>query len=123
MEEKPIPRSVKKRLDGWFITFWAFTICHYLFGIGGVLASTIAASYDDNDVSRTCGTIAAVCIAFVGFVKPDDKYRKHVIAWRILDEKVNLYRFGLIELNDLVEGMNLAEKTLDQLEREVGKSK
>ena len=118
MEERPIPKSVSARLNGWFITFWGFTICHYLFGIGGVLASTIAAV--DSDASKVAGTIAAVCIAFIGFVKPDEKYRKFVTSWRILDEKVNLYRYGLIEIEDLVSGMALAEKTLDQLEKEIG---
>ena len=117
MEERPIPKSVKARLDSWFYTFWGFTICHYLFGIGGILASTIAASTEGNE-SRVAGIVAAVCIAFIGFVKPDDKYRKNVIAWRILDEKVNQYRYGLIEIKDLIAGMSLAEKTLDQLERE-----
>lgn len=118
MDEQPIPKAVNSRLNGWFTTFWAFTICHYLFGIGGVLASTIAASTGDPKTQKIAGVISAVCIAIIGFVKPDEKYRKHVIAWRILDEKVNLYRHGLIHLKELIDGMSLAEKTLDQLERD-----
>jgi ABC-type anion transport system duplicated permease subunit len=120
MDERPIPKAVKKRLNGWFTTFWIFTICHYLFGIGGVLASTIAASANDTNTTRIAGVIAAVCIAVIGFIKPDEKYRKNVIAWRLLDEKVNQYRYGIIEIKELITGMALAEKTLDQMERETG---
>jgi len=60
-------------LDGWFTTFWIFTICHYLFGIGRVLASTIAApvAKEGSDLSRVAGIIAAICIAIIGFLKPD----------------------------------------------------
>jgi hypothetical protein len=122
MEERPIPEKVERRLNGWFTTFWVFTICHYLFGIGGVLASTIVAATakTDPETARIAGIISAICIAIIGFIKPEEKYRKHVIAWRILDEKVNLYRHGLIEIKDLILGMALAEKTLDQIEREAG---
>ncbi len=122
MEERQIPKEVQKRLNGWFTTFWGFTICHYLFGLGGVLASTIVAATakTDPDLARNAGIISAVCIAIIGFLKPDEKYRKYVIAWRLLDEKVNLYRHGLIEINDLIFGMVLAEKALDQIERETG---
>ncbi len=121
MEEQKIPSAVQKRLDGWFTTFWAFTICHYLFGIGGVLASTIVAASSDTHTQKIAGIISAVCIAIVGFVQPDQKYRKFVIAWRLLDEKVNKYRYNLISVGDLVDGMALAEKTLDQLERETSR--
>ena len=120
--EYEVPLAVKKRLKGWFSTFWIFTICHYLFGIGGVLASTIVAatanSNQNDNTAKIAGVISAICMAIIGFVKPEEKYRKHVIAWRILDAKVNLYRHGYITLKELIEGMNIAEKTLDQLERD-----
>lgn len=118
MDEQEVPKNVKKRLNGWFATFWAFTICHYLFGIGGVFASTMVAASPDTATSRVYGIISAICIAFIGFIQPDQKYRKYVVAWRILDEKVNLFRHGLIEIDTLISGMTAAEKALDQIERE-----
>ena len=118
MNEQEIPKNVKKRLEGWFTTFWAFTICHYLFGIGGVFASTMVAAAPDTATSRVYGIISAICIAFIGFIQPDQKYRKYVVAWRMLDEKVNLYRHGLIKIDELIAGMTAAEKALDQIERE-----
>ena len=117
MTDGSIPTEVQKRLDGWFRTFWGFTVCHYVFGIGGVVASTIAAASDGHSV-KVATVIASGCMAFVGFVQPDRQYRKYVAAWRLLDEKVNLYRHGLIGIKDLLEGMAGAERTIDQMERD-----
>lgn len=118
MDEQEVPKNVKKRLNGWFATFGAFTICHYLFGIGGVFASTMVAASPDTATSMVYGIISAICIAFIGFIQPDQKYRKYVVAWRMLDEKVNLFRHGLIKIDALISGMTAAEKALDQIERE-----
>ena len=122
MNEQQVPKEVSSRLNGWFITFWIFTICHYVIGIGGVFASTMVADNSTSpETTKIFGIISALCIAFIGFIQPDQKYRKFVIAWRILDEKVNLYKHGIITINELIEGMAIAEKTLDQIEREAGK--
>lgn len=117
-----VPTHVLKRLNGWFYSFWGFTICHYLFGIAGVLCSTIAAA-STGDAVKVFSVIASGCMAFVGFVQPDRQYRKYVIAWRLLDEKVNLYRHGLIEIRELLEGMAGAERALDQIERDTSNTK
>lgn len=119
---RDVPIEVQKRLDGWFWCFWGFIICYYLFGIAGVLCSTIAAASEGQAV-RVFTVIASGCIAFVGFVQPDRQYRKYVIAWRLLDEKVNLYRHGLIEVKELLEGMAGAERALDQIERDTSNTK
>ena len=119
---KDIPSEVQKRLDGWFYSFWGFTICYYLFGISGVLCSTIAAASEGHAV-KVFTVIASGCMAFVGFVQPDRQYRKYVIAWRLLDEKVNLYKHGLIEVKELLEGMAGAERALDQIERDTSSTK
>ncbi|MGZ5432139.1 MAG: hypothetical protein ACXW5U_30445 [Thermoanaerobaculia bacterium] len=124
MPENQVPTEVKNRLHGWFKTFWAFPICHYTFGIGGVLASTIAASSRTEGSAtgvstvQVAGVVAAVCMAVIGFVRPEEKYRRYVVAWRLLDEKVNLYRHGFIDLKVLIEGMTAAERAIDQIERE-----
>ena len=98
------------------------TICFYFFGILGVLCSTIAAASEGYAV-KVFTVIASGCMAFVGFVQPDRQYRKYVIAWRLLDEKVNMYRHGLIEIQELLEGMAGAERALDQIERDTASTK
>lgn len=122
MNEQQVPKKVSSRLKGWFITFWGFTICYYVIGIGGVFASTmVAANSTTPETAKIYGIISALCIAFIGFIQPNQKYRKYVIAWRFLDEKVNLYRHSLITINELLNGMAVAEKMLDQIETDTGK--
>ncbi len=116
MEEQIIPKTVQKRLNGWFNAFWFFILCYYIVGVGGVLASAMSVGYPD--FSKPLGVVSACCIAFLAFMKPEERYRKHVIAWRLLDAKVNLYRYNLINIEQLIEGMALAESTLDQMERD-----
>jgi hypothetical protein len=116
MEEQIIPQTVQKRLNGWFNAFWFFILCYYIVGVGGVLASAISVGYPNY--SKPMGVVSACCIAFLAFMKPEERYRKHVIAWRLLDAKVNSYRYNLINIEQLIEGMALAESTLDQMERD-----
>ncbi|MFA6086538.1 hypothetical protein [Mucilaginibacter sp.] len=118
-EPQAIPLFVRKRLRGWFIAFWGFTVCRYLFGIGGVLASTIAAVSADAGIRTYCSVIAAICIAIIGFVKPDDSYRRHVVAWRYLDAKANLYAYKLISIKELLNAMSEAEQMIDLTERNI----
>jgi hypothetical protein len=121
IEQEPqvVPAFVKRRLDGWFIAFWGFTVCRYLFGIGGILAATIAAVSTNADARTYFSVIAAICIAIIGFVKPDDSYRRHVVAWRYLDAKVNLYTYRLISIKELLNAMSEAEQMIDLTERNV----
>jgi hypothetical protein len=118
-EPQAVPSFVKKRLNGWFIAFWGFTVCRYLFGIGGILSATIAAVSTNADARTYFSVIAAICIAIIGFVKPDDSYRRHVVAWRYLDAKVNLYTYRLISIKELLNAMSEAEQMIDLTERNV----
>ncbi|MDB5062678.1 MAG: hypothetical protein JWP67_2521 [Mucilaginibacter sp.] len=112
-EPQAVPSFVKKRLDSWYIAIWGFAICRYLFGIGGILAATIAAVSTNADARTYFSVIAAICIAIIGFVKPDDSYRRHVVAWRYLDAKVNLYTYRLISIKELLNAMSEAEQMID----------
>jgi hypothetical protein len=118
-EPQAVPSFVKKRLDGWFIAVWGFTVCRYLFGIGGILAATIAAVSTNADARTYFSVIAAICIAVIGFVKPDDSYRRHLVAWRYLDAKVNLYTYRLISIKELLNAMSEAEQMIDLTQRSI----
>jgi len=114
-----VPEEVKKRLKGWCYTFWGCTLCHYLCGIGGVLAAAVAASASDNpSIVKGAGIIGAVCVSILGFVQPERQSRKYMTAWRLLDEKVNLFKYAQLPLKELIAGMSAAEQMLDQSERE-----
>ncbi|MBI3800226.1 MAG: hypothetical protein HY268_25035 [Deltaproteobacteria bacterium] len=114
-----VPEEVKKRLKGWFYTAWGCTLCHYFCGIGGVLAAAIAAAASDNpSLVKVAGISGAVCVSVLGFVQPARHARKYVRAWRVLDEKVNLFKYAQLPLQELIEGMSAAEQMLDQSERD-----
>ncbi|MBB3120045.1 hypothetical protein [Pseudoduganella violacea] len=112
---RDLPAEIQRRLDGWFCSFWFFVICHYGFGIGGVVAATIAAATTGEAV-KVAAIIASTCMAVVGFVQPDHQYRKLVGAWRILDDAAQRYRHGLIEIEELIDGMKAAEARLQKQE-------
>ena len=116
IEEQKIPVAVQSRLNGWFYAFWGFTICHYLFGIGGVIASCLAASTTDKTTQQVAGVIGAMCVSIIGFVQPDRRFRQYVTAWRLLDNKVNLFRYNLITPKQLIDTMDLSEKIIGQFE-------
>jgi hypothetical protein len=114
-----VPEEVKKRLKGWFYTCWGCTLCHYLCGMGGVLAAAVAASASDNPaIVKVAGITGAVCASVLAFVQPERQSRKYMTAWRLLDEKVNLYKYAQLPLKELIAGMSAAEQMLDQSERE-----
>lgn len=118
-EPQALPSFVKKRLDSWYIALCGFAICRYLFGIGGILAATIAAVSTNGDARTYFSVIAAICIAIIGFVKPDDSYRRRVVAWRYLDAKVNLYKYRLISIKELLNAMSEAEQMIDLPQRNI----
>src|SRR5262245_21805148 len=94
-----VPDEVKKRLKGWFIRAWGCTLCHYLCGIGGILAATTAAAASDNpSLVKGAGIIGAVCVSVLGFVQPARHARTYMTAWRVLDEKVNLFKYAQLPL-------------------------
>jgi len=83
-----LPEDVANRLKAWH-GLWRWSAAyHYIFGILGVAASSLAAvnfgpSYATN--SKVLAAIAAVCLAVLGFDQPDRHYQKFVRAWRALD--------------------------------------
>jgi len=59
-----------------------------------------------------------VYVSILGFVQPERQSRKYMTTWRLLDEKVNLFKYAQLPLKELIAGMSAAEQMLDQSERE-----
>src|SRR5262245_24260002 len=96
-----VPEEVKKRLAGWFFRARGCTLCHYLCGLGGLLAATIAAAASDHPaLVKVAGISGAVCVSVLGFVQPGRHARKYMTAWRVLDEKVNLFKYAQLPLKE-----------------------
>lgn len=115
---KDFPDEVSSRLNCWHKLYRRANRTHYIVGVLGVAASTLAA-VDIGEASQFLAAIAAVCIAILGFVKPERKFIKFVRAWRILDAAAIRYRYGKVDLNDLFNAMDQGESLIAGFEQEL----
>jgi len=60
-----------------------------------------------------------VCIAILGFVKPERKFIKFVRAWRILDAAAIRYRYGKADLDYLFMAMDQGEQFIAGFEQDL----
>ncbi len=115
---KEFPEEVRSRLNCWHRLYRRANSTHYIVGVLGVAASTLAA-VDIGEASQFLAAIAAVCIAILGFVKPERKFIKFVRAWRILDAAAIRYRYGKVDLDDLFKAMDQGERLIAGFEQEL----
>jgi hypothetical protein len=115
---KEYPAEVKSRLNCWHKLYRRANITHYSVGIIGVAASTLAA-VDIGEASRFLAAISAVCIAILGFAKPERKYIKFVRAWRTLDAAALRYRYGKTNLDALFNAMEQGERCIAEFEQDL----
>lgn len=67
-----------------FIRFWILTTCHYLSGMGGIIACTILATTADVHTKNISAIASVICIIIFALFKPDLKYRKVDTDWNFL---------------------------------------
>ena len=116
-EGKKVPDEVETRLKTWLRIWRASIIIHYLFGIGGIVCSTMAAAQWPNvDYSRLFAIISGLCFAIIGFVRPEQRYLGFVRAWRKLSNAQVQYAYGLINLQTLLKLMESLENDATDLE-------
>ena len=115
---KDFPDEVKSRLNCWHKLYRRANSTHYIVGVLGVAASALAA-VDIGEASRFLAAISAVCIAILGFVKPERKFIKFVRAWRILDAAAMRYRYGKADLDYLFMAMDQGEELIAGFEQEL----
>jgi len=120
-EDVNIPPVVSERLAAWRKHWWWSAFMHYSMGVTGVTASAIAATGSDK-YSQSAAVVAAVCIAFLGFVQPERRYLKFVRAWRRLDSSVLHFQFGKIGHDELIEAVEEGESILTEIEIETRRS-
>ena len=115
---KDYPDEVKSRLNCWYKLYRRANYSHYIVGIIGVAASALAA-IDIGEASRFLAAISAVCIAILGFVKPERKFIKFVRAWRTLDAAAMRYRYGKADLDSLLNAMEQGERYIAEFEQDL----
>src|SRR4051794_34299057 len=93
---REIPPSIAARRLAWFKLWKRATAAHYLLGITGVVASTVAAM-NLGSWSRFAAAVSGACIATIGFARPETRYAKFVRAWRNLDVACIRFEFGEVD--------------------------
>lgn len=117
IDVRDVPDDVSKRHLAWMIYWKRAVTTHYVIGILGVTASCIAATGFEY-FSQAAAIVSAFCIGVLGFVQPERKYLKFVRAWRRLDSSVMLFRFGKIEIDDLLQAVEDGESIITEVEKE-----
>lgn len=90
---------INVRLRLWNILWVAFLSMYFVLGGGSVLLSALAATdvIADTKVRQLLSVAAAVCVALLGFLRPEVRYRNLVRAWRELDVEKSRYMHGPID--------------------------
>ena len=114
---RAIPEEIVKRVSSWSRMFNFASRTHYIVGIVGVGCSAMAAA-DLFSRSQILAAISAVCIAILGFAQPERKYMKFVRSWRLLDTAALKYKYGRIELDELLATLDRSEQLLSEIEQE-----
>jgi hypothetical protein len=107
-----VPSLIAERASSWKFAFMLNIVTHWVVGIGGVLASVVAAAGLSSGVTRTAGIMAALCVGVLGFVRPEQMYQRYVRAWRILDSACLRYSSGLIDLETLHRALEHGEAAI-----------
>ena len=102
--EKEIPCEIDRRLRNWRFHWIVANTSHYFVGIIGILFSSLAATNLElfTGLQNIAGVVSAVCFGIIGFAKPRENYIKFARAWRKLDPAVLEYKYGKMELEQLI---------------------
>jgi hypothetical protein len=110
-DEKYFLAVVETRLTIWRLGWNFFMTSYFLLGVLGVVCSTIAASKLFEDPARQWfSLVSALCLAVIGFLRPESRYRNLVRAWRELKAAKDTYLFQTNERSDLLKTLRECEK-------------
>jgi len=86
-------KSAEARQRSWFWSFWAWTLVHWLFAAGSVIAATLAASQAKADTTRYYAVIAAISGALLTVLNPQRRAGGYISAWTVMDIALDRFRF------------------------------
>ncbi len=95
MQERAIPDDIRERRDKWLNLFRGWNIGHYALGITSVVCSVTAAAIANIDEFAMwqipLTIIAGICAGLITFMKPANRARPYIRAWRLLDAACTRY--------------------------------
>jgi hypothetical protein len=102
-DEAKFLAAIDNRLESWQRWWRIYMLSHYSLGIAGVICSTIAATELTPNLSKTLSVVSATCLAVIGFVRPEAKYRNMIRAWGELKSARDVYLFKNLDRGELLE--------------------
>ncbi len=107
----PLPKRLTGRLRSWERTHRLYFILHYLIGIIGVVASSLASTKLLGN-PEILSIVASVCIAILAFVRPEREHIRFWQAWKTLDRATVRYECGLASLEEVLDALDHGESGL-----------
>ena len=118
--------SPKQRAEGrlktWYRAFITWRMLHFVFGIGGILISTLIAT--DAEFLREYPNLttvlkwsSAVTVALLTFLIPEKQALAYIQAWRVLDDAAGRYDNKEIDGAQLNDAIRAGERIIGQQDK------
>lgn len=113
---REVPPEVSSLLQAWVKRRGHHIFIHYSIGVVGIFASVAAAVDTYSRWASLWMVISSFCIAFVGFGNPRREYSKFAHAVRVLYMATLRYRYGEIEMKELLKAVEQGETIIQNYE-------
>jgi hypothetical protein len=119
---REVPPEIFSLLRAWVKRRGHHIFIHYSIGVLGILASVAAAADAYSRWASLWMVVSSFCIAFVGFGNPRREYDKFARAVRVLYIATLRYRYGQIEMKELLKAVERGETIIQSYESDDGPS-
>lgn len=119
---REVPPEVASLLRAWVRKRGLHIFIHYSIGVAGIFASVAAAADAYSRWASLWMLISSFCIAVLGFGNPRREYNKFAHAVRVLYMATLRYRYGEIEMNELLKAVAQGETIIQNYESDDGPS-
>ena len=113
---RAVPPEVASLLHAWVKRRGQHIFLHYSIGVVGILGSVAAAADRYSRWSSLWMVISSFCIAFLAFGNPRREYGKFAQAVRVLYMATLRYRYGEIEIKELLKAVERGETIIQSYE-------
>ncbi len=108
--DEKLLECVEVRLSTWKRLWVFFLVAYFLLGTSSVALSAMAATKIMERWAPQFSVAAAVCVAVLGFLRPEARYRNLIRAWRELTWEKERYLFGAPGTEPLLSALRRTER-------------
>lgn len=119
---REVPPEVASLLDSWVRKRGLHIFLHYSVGVVGILSSVAAGVDAYSRWGGVWAVISSFCVAFLAFGNPRKEYSKFAQAVRVLYTATLRYRYGEIEITELLKAVERGETIIQNYETDYAPS-